>query len=237
MESSQVIDTIKNSVIVPAEKRNVGRNERIASAVAGLLLGFYASRRRTAFPLLVPASYLVWRGATGYCYFNAITGRNTREGTIPFVFKKTITISRDRSDVYYYWRNLENLPNIMKHVHKVRKLQDKKYHWEAIFGDKKFKWNAQITEEIPDQKISWESLESADVSNSGTVEFFDAPNNRGTELHVTINYLPSETESGKIIAGILNPIFRKLVKKDLNEFRRKLEKGEISVTKPFVSAE
>lgn len=236
MERSEVIGKMKNTFVIPASKRNVGRNERIISVVTGLLVGFYGSRRRTGFPLLVPAGYLIYRGITGYCYLNDLLGRNTSEGARPFTLKQSINIGRDRSDVYHYWRNLENLPNIMKHVHKVQKINDNQYHWEVMLSDKVFKWNAQITEEIPDTKLSWQSLESAEVSNSGTVEFLDGPNNQGTEIRVTINYLPSETEAGKIIASFLNPIFKKAVKDDLKEFRRKLETGEITVTKPYVSA-
>ena len=236
MENSQIIGNFRNAFIIPAEKRNVGKRERFISAVAGLLVGIYASGRRTAFPLLLPAGYLIYRGVTGYCHLNALIGRNTRDGARPFTFKKSIMIARDRSEVYYYWRNLENLPNIMKHVKKVQKINEKEYHWEVKFSDKKIKWNARITEEIPDIRISWQSLESADISNSGSVEFFDAPNHKGTELTVTISYLPSETESGKIIASFLNPIFKKVVKEDLYEFKRKMEKGEITVTKPFFSA-
>ncbi len=235
MKESNIIRNIKDTFIVPAEKRNIGRNERIISLVAGFLTGIYASRRRTAFPLLVPAGYLIFRGATGYCYVNNLIGRNTSEGAHPFTISKSIVINQKRPDVYQYWRNLENLPNIMSHIHKVQKINDSQYHWEAKFSDRKIKWNAQITEEIPDSKISWQSMESADVSNSGSVEFFDAPGNKGTELRVTINYLPSETEAGKIIAGFLNPLFKNAVKNDLNEFRRKVESGQISVVKPFIN--
>lgn len=236
MDRSKIVNNLKDAFIIPAEKRNIGKNERIISAVAGLLVGLYASRRKTAFPLLLPAGYLIYRGATGYCYLNALTGRNTSEGARPFSFSKSIIINQNRTDVYNYWRNLENFPNIMTHIHKVQKINDMQYHWEARFSDKKVKWNAQITDEIPDRKISWQSLESADISHSGAVEFFDVPGNKGTELKVTINYLPSETEAGKLIAGFLNPLFKKVVKSDLNEFRRKVESGQISVVKPFISA-
>jgi uncharacterized membrane protein len=236
MEKSELIKNIRSAFDIPVEKRNIGKNERIISAIAGLLVGLYASRRRTAFPLFVPAGYLIYRGVTGYCHINALTGRNTSEGARPFTLSKSINIARDRTEVYYYWRNLENFPFIMKHIQRVQKINDKEYHWEAIFNNKKFMWNARITEEIPDQKISWQSLESADISNSGSVEFIDAPGHKGTELKVTINYHPSETETGKIIAGFLNPLFKKVVSDDLNEFKRKVESGEITITKPYVNA-
>lgn len=237
METRQLIDKVKNAFNVSDEERNVGKNGRIISSAIGILLGLRASRRfsRGGWALMLPAAYLVWRGASGYCHLNAAMGRNTAEGTKPFEFKKSITIMKDRSEVYTYWRNLENLPNIMSHIDTVQKINDKQYHWEAIFNDQRFTWNAMITEEAPDQRISWQSMESADIDNSGTVEFFDAPN-QGTEVVVTINYIPAETEYGKIIASFLNPVFKRVVKKDLKEFKRKVESGEILADKSFVHA-
>ncbi|HLO59517.1 MAG TPA: SRPBCC family protein [Bacteroidales bacterium] len=236
METAQILNKAKNAFNVPVPEQNVGRTERIISSALGVLLGISATRRflRGGWSLMLPAAYLVYRGASGYCPINAYVGRNTAEGARPFVFKKNITIMRDKSEVYNYWRNLENLPNIMTHIHSVQKINDKQYHWEAMFNDQKFNWNAQITEEIPDQRISWQSLESADIENSGTIEFFDAPDNRGTELKVWINYTPAQTELGKIIAGFLNPVFKRVVKQDLKEFKRKMESGDIPVNKPFV---
>lgn len=236
METTQLVNRVKDAINIPSASQNVGRNERILSASVGLLLGIYATRRffRGGWSLLLPAGFLVWRGASGYCPVNNYLGRNTAEGARPFVFKKSITIMRDKSEVYNYWRDLENLPNIMSHIKSVTKINDKQYHWEAEFAEQQFAWNAQITEEIPDQRISWQSLESADVENSGTVEFFDAPDNRGTVLKVWINYTPSESEFGKIIAGFLNPLFKRVVKNDMKEFKRRIETGDILINKPFV---
>jgi uncharacterized membrane protein len=124
----------------------------------------------------------------------------------------------------------------MKHVESVQKINDTQYHWEVNFNNQKFSWNAMITEDIPNERISWQSLESADIHNSGSVEFMDAPGNQGTELRVTINYIPAETELGKVIAGFLNPVFKQMVKKDLRSFKRKMETGEIPFNKPFVHA-
>jgi uncharacterized membrane protein len=233
METTEMLNKVKDAFIVPSERRNVGKNERILSVSAGLLMGFIATRRfmRGGWSLMLPASYLVFRGASGYCPINNYLGRNTAEGVRPFVFRKSITVLRDKSEVYNYWRDLENLPNIMSHIKSVQKINDKEYHWEAEFSEQQFSWNAQITEEIVDQRIAWQSLESADVENSGTVEFLDTPDNKGTILNVWINYIPSESEFGKIIAGFLNPLFKRVVKHDLKEFKRKMESGEILMDK------
>lgn len=237
METIQMINKLKKPLNVIPEERNVGKRERWISAAAGLLLGYIGIKnfRKGGAALIAPSGYLLYRGATGYCHVNALTGRNTVSGSKPFEFQKAIFIARKRSDVYNYWRNLENLPNIMKHVQKVKKINDQQYQWVAIFDGEKFKWNAQITQDIPNTKISWTSLESADVENSGSVEFDDAGEN-STRLVVTIRYTPAQTELGKILAGFLNPLFKQIIKSDLREFKQKMESGEIPVDMPVVHA-
>jgi uncharacterized membrane protein len=241
METSEMInkvkETVKESVRNPHENMNIGKKERIVSLAAGLILGYIGTRsfRKGGFSLLFPAGYLLYRGATGYCHVSALIGRNTAENdNEPFELNRIINISRSRSEVYGYWRNLENLPSIMSHIHKVEKISDNLYHWEAEFNNQKFEWNAEILQDIPNQRIAWQSMEPADVHNRGMVEFIDLPNGQGTALRVSISYQPAQTELGKMIAGFLDPIFKRVVKNDLKEFKRKVERGEIELSRPFV---
>lgn len=232
-----MINRVKETVRIPHEKINIGRNERIISVAAGLLLGYMGTRsiKKGGFSLLVPAGWLLYRGATGYCHVSALLGRDTSEtGQKSFEFNKIIDIARNRSEVYNYWRNLENLPSIMSHIHKVEKISDNLYHWEAEFNNQKFEWNAEILQDIPNQRISWQSMDPSDVHNQGMVEFIDLPGGQGTALRVSMNYQPAETEWGSMIAGFLDPVFKRIVKNDLKEFKRKVEKGEIEINRPFV---
>jgi len=236
METQTMLGKIRRNLMVPGEEINVGNNERIISVAAGMFIGILALRniRKGGYPLLAPAGYLFWRGATGYCYLNALIGRNTASGVSPFEFNKSVIIAKEKSEIYNYWRDLENLPHIMKHIHKVERINDRQYHWEAIFNNQIVSWDALITEDVPNEKISWHSLESADVQSSGTVEFLTAPGDQGTELRINMNYLPTDSELGKFVASFFNPIFRKIVKADLKEFKRNMESGEILVNKPFI---
>ena len=47
--------------------------------------------------------------------------------------------------------------------------RDKQLHWKAIIGGKEQEWNAEITEQIPDQRIAWKSQGGA--PNAGVVTF------------------------------------------------------------------
>jgi hypothetical protein len=57
-------------------RQNVGRTERIASLVAGLLLGTIGIRKsgRLGFALSVAAGEMIYRGVTGHCHVYAALG-------------------------------------------------------------------------------------------------------------------------------------------------------------------
>lgn len=228
MNVANTLSYMQKAIVVAPEKRNVGSVDRLVSMAAGLLLAYIGTRnfKKTGMSLLLPAGYLLWRGASGYCHLYNMVGVDTTEGAEPFLFSKSINIKKNRVDVYNYWRKLENLPYIMTHIAKVENLSHNKYRWEAEFNKQHFSWNAQIVEEIPNEKISWISVDSPDVENAGKVEFSDDANG-GTELKVTISYKPAKTKIDRILAHAFNPIFKQKVLNDLNEFKRKVELGEI----------
>jgi uncharacterized membrane protein len=230
MNALGALNILQKVFVVPPQKRNVGTTDRLVSSAAGLLLAYAGTKtfKKGGFSLLIPAGYLLWRGATGYCHMYGLTGIDTTEGAKPFLFTKTITIRKPRQEVYEYWRALENLPHIMTHIAKVENLSNNKYRWEVEFNKQHFSWNAQIIEDIPNEKISWTSVDSPDVENAGTVEFIDDP--RGTELRVTISYKPAKTKLDRVLANVFNPIFKNKIMSDLCEFKQKVEAGEIMFT-------
>lgn len=232
MNALNILSLIQKAVVVAPEKKNVGTKDRIASSAAGLLLAYTGLKtfKKGGFALLLPAGYLIYRGTSGYCYMYEKAGIDTTEGAKPFNFTKTITIQKSKDEVYRFWRQLENLPQIMTHVSKVEKLAENKYMWEAEFNKQHFRWNALIIEDIPGKKISWTSVDSPDVENSGKVEFNDAPKG-GMELKVTICYKPAKTAADKLLAHAFDPVFKQRILDNLRQFKRKVETGEIIVNK------
>jgi len=57
----------------------------------------------------------------------------------------------------------------MEGVRQVKQIDDKHLHWKADIGGKEKEWNAEITEQVPDQRIAWTSREGA--LNGGVVTF------------------------------------------------------------------
>ncbi|WP_375447710.1 SRPBCC family protein [uncultured Fibrella sp.] len=214
---------------------NVGHTERIISAAAGALLTTIGARRGS-WLLATVGGYLAFRGASGFCPISQAVGRNTAEDSTvePLEISRSITINKPRNEVYQYWRKLENLPKFMKHLQSVTQLDDRRSHWVApVPGTEKIEsignieWDAEIVEEVENEKLIWRSVADATVDNAGEVRFQDAPPNRGTEVHVTIRYTPPAGQLGTSVAKLLQPAFRQMVKEDIRRFKRIMETGMI----------
>jgi uncharacterized membrane protein len=54
-------------------------------------------------------------------------------------------------------------------VKQVTQIDDKRLHWKANIAGKEEEWNAEITEQIPDERIAWTSRGGA--MNAGVVTF------------------------------------------------------------------
>jgi uncharacterized membrane protein len=233
MNAVGMLSLIQKAIIVAPGKRNGGTTDRVISAAAGLLLGYNGIRniKKGGIALLIPAGYLLLRGTNGFCALYNLFGYSTAEGTKPFEFEKTLTIHRNKVELYNFWRCLENLPLIMKHIKNVEKTSEGKYRWEAEFNNQIFKWNAEIIEDVPNERISWIAIDAYDVRNSGTVEFYDAPKNKGTELRVTMQYKAAKSKLGRVVARFLDPFFTQMVKDDLKRFKHMMESEEFTFEK------
>ena len=145
--------------------------------------------------------------------------------------KKSITIGKSPSEVYEFWHDFENLPRFMRHLESVQVLDDRRSHWKAKAPTgKSVEWDAEITEDRPNELIAWRSVEGADVENSGSVHFRPAPGDRGTEVTVELRYDPP----GGIVAAQLAKLFHEepgqQVEDDLHQLKQVLEIGEVMLS-------
>ena len=146
-------------------------------------------------------------------------------------FTKTIIIERSPEDLYGFWRNMENLPRIMRHVQEVRVLDDRRSHWVVRTPTgATFEWDAEITEDEPNRRLAWRSLPGAQVDNAGEVRFEPAPGGRGTLVTAEIQYRPPAGAVGATIARLLGSSPERLAGEDLRVFKQLMETGEIATT-------
>ena len=141
---------------------------------------------------------------------------------------KTFTINAPPDEVYGFWRQLENLPKFMRHLESVEPLGGRISHWVARGpAGMRVEWDAETLEDTP-KRMSWRSLDRADVPNSGTVEFTPAPGERGTELRVRLQYEPPGGKAGKWFAKLFGEEPGQQLYEDLRRVKSLIEAGEIA---------
>src|SRR5260370_38945295 len=83
--------------------------------------------------------------------------------------EKTIEIDATVNKVYNQWTQFEEFPRFMEGVEQVKQIDDSHLHWVAEGGGKKKEWDAEITVQIPDERIAWQSTSGA--TTAATVNF------------------------------------------------------------------
>ncbi|HEY7183884.1 MAG TPA: SRPBCC family protein [Blastocatellia bacterium] len=142
-----------------------------------------------------------------------------------------VTINRSPEELYRFWRDLQNLPRFMKHLESVRETGNRRLHWVAKApAGRTVEWDAEITEDRPNELIAWRSLEGGGVGNVGSVRFDRAPDGRGSIVRVEMRYSPPAGAPGATVAKLFgeNPEWQ--VKDDLRRFKQVMETGEIITT-------
>ncbi|MFN2458940.1 MAG: SRPBCC family protein [Chitinophagaceae bacterium] len=210
---------------------NVNQSERIISAALGgyLLSSSLHNLLRNPIGGLVKtviSGILLYRGISGNCPVYSSMGKTRHVSHTPAInIRTTMRVNKPKDEVYAFWRKLENLPLFMKHLASVTEIDAKHSHWEAIIPGNigKIKWNAEIVKEEPGYLIGWQSIANSTINNAGKVIFNDAQNGQGTELEVVISYHPPAGELGAGIAKVLNPMFEKIIRKDVMNFKEYIE--------------
>ncbi|MEJ7679392.1 MAG: YgaP-like transmembrane domain [Segetibacter sp.] len=212
---------------------NVGKVERVASIAVGsalLFKGLQNEEKKSGIAMAIAGGYLIFRGATGYCPAYTVAGKKKLPDTVKNINIMTkLTVNSPRQEVYDFWRKLSNLPLFMEHLDRVEVIDDKRSHWVAKVpgGLGKIEWDAEIVKEIDGELLGWNSLPHASINNAGKVEFRDA-DEHGTEITVLITYRAPFGDVGEGIASLLNPTFKKIITKDVKNFKRYIEAGDIA---------
>ena len=223
----------------PLKDKNVGQVEQLASMLVGgglLAYGIAPGARFRLISLLAGAS-LIYRGASGHCELYQRLGVDTAKsekqtGVSAKSGQKVrgvIHINRDRRDLYDLWRNLTNLPTVMRHLESVVVLDDRRSRWTARGPlQQSLQWDAEIIEDKPGELIAWQSLPGSQVDTAGSVHFNSSSTGEGTDLTVAIKYDPP----GGVIVATLADWFGQGLQHDLNDdlrrFKQLMETGEVA---------
>ena len=101
--------------------------------------------------------------------------------------EKSIEVDVPVGTVYNQWTQFEEFPKFMEGVKEVTQVDDKRLRWCAEIGGKEERWEAEITSQVPDERIAWRSISG--IQNDGIVTFTDV-DGAHTQVHLRIEYKP-----------------------------------------------
>ncbi len=215
----------------PETKSNVTDIERIISVLGGFYLLYDAlSKEKKSIPEVGAAAYMIYRGVSGYCPAadagKRLFSKPARPTDSNINIHVRMLVQRPVNEVYNFWRHLGNLPLFMEHLEGVTVLSETLSEWKARLPGNlgTIDWKAEIVADEAYRMIGWRSLAGSTVKNAGKVTFKDA-GELGTLVHVVFSYEAPLGMAGEHIAHLVNPVFEKMVRKDVLGFKRYMETG------------
>ena len=206
--------------------KNMGKPERVISAIAGSLLLYKITRKhKTDTLLLLAGGYLLYRATSGHCAIHSFFSREKGAGHPRNInVRASVIVNRPRAEVYAFWRKLENLPLFMKHLESVDEIDEFTSAWKVRIpgGLGHIRWEAEIVKEEEGTVLSWQSVQGASIRNAGKINFSDTPA-QGTRIDALISYHAPLGRFGEEISHLLTPIFSEMIENDILGFKHFIE--------------
>jgi uncharacterized membrane protein len=131
--------------------------------------------------------------------------------------EQSIELDVPVSTAYNQWTQFEEFPSFMHGVQEVRQLDDTHLHWVAEIGGQREEWDAEITEQHPDERIAWKA--TSGKNNAGVVTFHRLDDRRSLIM------LQLEWDSEGLMEKLGSAIGQddRQVKGDLERFKELIE--------------
>ncbi|MFC3300858.1 SRPBCC family protein [Arthrobacter agilis] len=133
--------------------------------------------------------------------------------------QESIDVAVPVSTAYNQWTQFESFPQFMGGVDSITQTSDTHTHWVTSIGGTRREFDAEITEQHPDERVAWKSTDGE--SHAGVVTFHRLDENT-TRLMVQIDWHP-ETFTEKVGAVVNADTVQ--VKGDLKRFKAFIEKS------------
>jgi len=131
--------------------------------------------------------------------------------------EQSIDIEVPVRTAYDQWTQFEEFPRFMEGVEEVRQVTDDRLHWKTRIAGVEREFDAEITEQHPDERVAWRSLDGP--NQAGVVTFHKL------EPSKTRVMLQMELDPEGIVeqAGDKLGLVRARVKGDLGRFKSFIE--------------
>jgi uncharacterized membrane protein len=131
---------------------------------------------------------------------------------------KSVDVAVPIRTAYNQWTQFEEFPQFMEGVQEVRQLSDTMTRWKTEVAGVKREFDAQITEQVPDERVAWTSV--GGTKQAGVVTFHRLDENT-TRVTAQMEFEPEGVVEK---AGDALGVVDRRVKGDLDRFKDFIEK-------------
>ncbi|HWJ66534.1 MAG TPA: SRPBCC family protein [Nocardioides sp.] len=119
---------------------------------------------------------------------------------------------------YNQWTQFESFPKFMSGVESITQLDDKRLHWVTSIAGVEREFDAEITEQHPDERVAWTST-GGEAQHAGVVTFHKLDDDRARVM-VQLDWQPSGV--AEKVGSAIN-VDERRVKGDLERFKQFIE--------------
>jgi uncharacterized membrane protein len=119
---------------------------------------------------------------------------------------------------YNQWTQFESFPTFMEGVESVTQVTDTRNHWVAEIGGVTREFDTEITEQTPDQRIAWKTVDGQ--AHAGVVTFHRLDDSR-SKVMLQMDYEPE---------GLVEKVG------DMLGFVERRTKGDLARFKEFIES-
>jgi len=131
--------------------------------------------------------------------------------------QSTIDVDVPISVAYNQWTQFESFPQFMDEVESITQLDDTHVHWRVSIGGVEREFDAEITEQKPDERVAWRSVSGP--QHGGAVTFHRISDDE-TRIQLQMDWEP---EGFVEKAGAALQLDDMAVKRDLERFKEIIE--------------
>jgi uncharacterized membrane protein len=131
---------------------------------------------------------------------------------------ETVDVDVPVTTAYNQWTQFESFPQFLSFVESITQIDDTHNHWVVKVGGVERQFDAEITEQHPDERVAWKST-GGDVVQAGVVTFHKLSDHT-SRVSVQLDWEPEGlVEKAGAVLGIDNAS----IKGDLRNFKKFIE--------------
>jgi uncharacterized membrane protein len=131
--------------------------------------------------------------------------------------EKSVDVSTPVRTAYNQWTQFESFPRFMEGVDRITQETPTRTHWKTSIGGVTREFDAEITEQHPDERVAWRSVDGP--THAGVVTFHRIDDGT-TRVHLQMEFAPDSVAEK---AGAALGVVGHRIQGDLDRFKEFIE--------------